>query len=38
MKKKPNSCFVISYFDVGLKHWQTNMDIQPVFNAYKAVT
>ena len=26
------------YFDVGLKAWQANMDIQPVFNEYKTVT
>ena len=34
----PNSCFVNNYFSDGLKSWQTNMDIQPVFNEYKAVT
>ena len=38
MKRQPNSCFVNNYFDVGLKAWQTNMDIQLVFNEYKAVT
>ena len=32
LKREPNSCFV------GLKAWQKNMDIQPVFNEYKAVT
>ena len=37
MKKQPNSCFVNNYSDVGLKSWQANMDIQPVFNEYKAV-
>ena len=25
-------------FDICLKAWQTNTDIQPVFNEYKAVT
>ena len=30
LKKEPNFCFVDNYFDVGLKAWQTNMDIQPV--------
>ena len=38
LKRQPNSCFVNTYFDVGLKAWQANMDIQPVFNEYKAVT
>ena len=36
-KIKPNSCFVYNYFDVGLKLWQENMDMQPFFNEYKAV-
>ena len=27
-----------NHFDVGLKPWQENMDIQPVFNEYEAVT
>ena len=38
LKREPNSCFVNNYFDIGLKAWQANMDIQPVFNEYKAVT
>ena len=38
MKAESNFCFVINYFDVGLKAWQANMDIQPVFNEYNAVT
>ena len=38
LKRKPNSCFVNNYFDVGLKAWQANIDIQPVFNEYKTVT
>ena len=38
LKRKPNSCFVNNYFDVGLKAWQANMDIQHVFNEYNAVT
>ena len=36
--RPPNSCFVNNYFSDGLKAWQANMDIQPVFNEYKAVT
>ena len=35
--RPPNSCFVNNYFDVGLSAWQANMDIQPVFNEYKAI-
>ena len=38
LKRGPNSCFVNNYFDFGFKAWQANMDIQPVFNEYKAVT
>ena len=38
VKRPPDSCFVNNYFDVGSKAWQANMDIQPVFNEYKAVT
>ena len=37
-KRPPNSCFVNNYFDEGLMAWKANMDIQPVFNHYKAVT
>ena len=38
LKRPTNSCFVNNYFDVGLLAWEANMDIQPVFNHYKAVT
>ena len=38
LKRQPNSFFVDNYFDVGLKACLANMDIQPVFNEYKAVT
>ena len=37
LKMKPNSCFVNNYFDVGLKAWQANIDIQPVFIECEAV-
>ena len=37
LKTQPNSCFVNNCFNVGLKSWQTNMDIQLVFSEYKAV-
>ena len=36
MKREPNLYFA-NYFDVGLKAWQANMDIQLVFNDYKVV-
>ena len=38
LKREPNSCSVNNYFGFGFKVWQTNMDIKPVFNEYKAVT
>ena len=38
LQRQPNSCFVDKFFDVGLKAWLANMDIDPVFNKYKAVT
>ena len=36
-RRLPNSCFVNNYFCDGLMAWEANMDIQPVFNQYKAV-
>ncbi|XP_066910247.1 uncharacterized protein [Clytia hemisphaerica] len=38
LKRDSNACFVNNYFTEGLKAWQANLDIQPVFNYYKAVT
>ena len=38
LKRKPTSCFVNNYFHIGLKAWQANMEIQPVFSKYEAVT
>ena len=38
MKREPNFYLVNNHFDVGLKAWQANINIQPVFNKYKAVT
>ena len=35
--RPPNSCFVHNYFKAGLLSWEANLDIQPVFNEYKAV-
>ena len=37
LKRFPNSCFVNNYFRTGLLAWEANLDIQPVFNHYKAV-
>ena len=34
-EKETNSCFINNSFDVNLKAWRVNMDIQPVFNEYK---
>ena len=31
LKIGTNPCFVNNYFDVGLKSWQANMDMEPVF-------
>ena len=38
MKRQPNSSFDNNYFNVDLKDWQVNMNIQSVFNEYKTVT
>ena len=38
LKQLLNSCFVKNYFRTGLIAWEANLDIQPVFNHYKAVT
>ena len=38
LKRPSDSCFVNNYFDDGLKAWEANLDIQPVFNHYKAIT
>ena len=36
--RPPNSCFVNNYFTDGLLVWEANIDIQPGFNHYKAVS
>ena len=38
MIKSADSCFVNHYFDTGLIAWEGNIDIQSVFDYYKAVT
>ena len=37
LEGEPNACFIKSYFVEGLQVWKANIDIQPVFNHYKAV-
>ena len=37
LKRPPNSCFVNNYFTDGSVAWEASIDIQPVFNYYKAV-
>ena len=37
LKRSPNACFVNNYFSDGVLAWEANLDIQPVFNHYKAV-
>ena len=37
LKRQPNSLFVNNYFDVGLKAWVANMDIQCTFYKFNAV-
>ena len=38
LRRLPSSCFVNNYFVHGLRAWEANLDIQPVFNHYKAVS
>ena len=38
LRRPTDSCFVNNYFDIGLLSWEANIDIQPVFDYYKAVT
>ena len=38
LKRPSNSCFVNNYFNEGLEAWKANLDAQPVFNYYKAIT
>ena len=37
LKRPPNSCYVNNYFPESLLVWEANLDIQSVFNQYKAV-
>ena len=38
LRRPTDSCFVNNYFHIGLLAWDANMDIQPVFDYYRAVT
>ena len=38
LRRPPNSCFVNNYNEISLRAWVANIDIQPVFNYYKAVS
>ena len=38
LRRPTNSCFVNNYFAMGLEAWEANLDIQPVFNYFKAVS
>ena len=38
LKRQLNACFINNIFTEGLQAWQANVDIQPLFNYYKATT
>ena len=38
LKRQPNEYFINNYFAEGLKAWKADIDIQPDFNHYKAIT
>ena len=38
LRRPANSCFIKNYNPVILTAWQANMDIQPVYNYYRAVS
>ena len=38
LRQPTNSCFFNNYFDIGLLAWEANIDIQQVFDYYKAVS
>ena len=38
LRQPPNSCFINNYNPIMLKAWKANIDLQPVFNYYKAVS
>lgn len=38
LKRDPNTCFINNYLKGGLLSWKVNINIQPVFPRYKAVS
>ena len=38
IEREPNTCFMKSYFVEEMQAWKANIDIQQLFNYYKAVT
>ena len=38
LKRSPNSCFINNYNPIMLKAWGANIDLQPVFKYYEAVS
>ena len=38
LKHQLNACFINTFFEEALQGWQANVDMQPVFLHYKAVT
>ena len=38
LKRDTNSCFINTHNPVLLKAWKANIDLQPVYNYYKAVS
>lgn len=38
LKRPLDSCFINNYFVAGIKGFQANVDLQPVFNHYKCLT
>ena len=37
LKRDTNSCFINNYNPVLLKAWQANIDLQSIYNYYRAV-
>ena len=38
LRRPTDSCFDNNHFDMGLFAWEANINTQPVFDCYKAVT
>ena len=37
LKRPPDSCFINNYFSIGLKAFNANIDLQPVFNYLRCI-